>query len=117
MQAAGVATAQPPLLTSCLSNGLKVKHVSRRDLHFIYSEVYQQESYIRRGVELQPGAVVLDIGETMACICLSCATAVFDCQTPNRFASKIWLVFAVTWEQAATSDYFHYGRHSEQAQR
>lgn len=50
------------LATSTLPNGLRVQHVSRQDLVFIYEEVMQQNSYLQHGVELRLGDVVLDMG-------------------------------------------------------
>ncbi len=50
------------LALSTLPNGLRVRHVSRQDLVFLYEEVMQQNSYLQHGVELRQGDVVLDIG-------------------------------------------------------
>lgn len=53
------------LAATTLPNGLRVQHVSKQDLHFLYEEVMQQASYLQHGVQLHRGDVVLDIGAAL----------------------------------------------------
>lgn len=56
------------MLTSVLPNGLTVQHVSRQDLQFLYEEIFEERCYLRHGVQLRRGDVVLDIGaDARAC--------------------------------------------------
>lgn len=68
--AAAVATAGP---TTRLPNGLAVRYVSKRDVAFLYQEIYQQRCYLRHGISLPRGGTVLDIGGNIGLFALSAA--------------------------------------------
>ena len=38
-----------------LPNGLRIRHVSRPDVPFLYREVFEEESYERHGISLRHG--------------------------------------------------------------
>jgi hypothetical protein len=45
-----------------MPNGKCVAYVSRPDVAFLYREIFQNQSYLKHGVTLSRGDVVLDIG-------------------------------------------------------
>lgn len=49
-----------PLRSLCcgsavLPNGLRIRHVSRPDVPFLYREVFEEQSYVRHGISLRHG--------------------------------------------------------------
>ena len=56
-----------------LPNGLAVRYVSKRDVAFLYQEIYQQRCYLRHGISLPRGGTVLDIGGNIGLFALSAA--------------------------------------------
>lgn len=59
-----------------LPNGLTVQHISKQDLQFLFEEVFEQNCYLRHGVQLQRGDVVLDIGSNIGMFSMASAAAV-----------------------------------------
>jgi amino acid adenylation domain-containing protein/FkbM family methyltransferase len=45
-----------------LPNGLAVVEQNRNETVYLYREIFEAQSYLRHGVELPPGALVLDVG-------------------------------------------------------
>ena len=41
--------------SAVLPNGLRIRHVSRPDVPFLYREVYEEQSYVRHGISLRRG--------------------------------------------------------------
>jgi hypothetical protein len=68
--AAGAPTVGP---TTRLPNGLAVRYVSKRDVAFLYQEIYQHRCYLRHGISLPRGGTVLDIGGNIGLFALSAA--------------------------------------------
>jgi FkbM family methyltransferase len=56
-----------PLKTVKLSNGMEAFCISRSEASWIYEEV---KGYLSHGIELQPGAVVLDVGANVGMFAL-----------------------------------------------
>jgi FkbM family methyltransferase len=56
-----------PLRTVKLSNGMKVFCITRSEASWIYEEV---KGYINHGIQLQPGATVLDVGANVGMFAL-----------------------------------------------
>lgn len=48
--------------TARLPTGIDVRCVSRRDVLFLYGEIYQRRCYMQHGIKLQPGGTVIDCG-------------------------------------------------------
>ena len=58
-----------------LPNGLQIRYVSRRDVAFLYREIYQEQNYLR-GLSLSKGDTVLDIGANIGLFGLRAAETV-----------------------------------------
>ena len=58
-QKAFVAKSSTDLRTEMMPNGMNCAYVSRQDLLFLFREVYDNEAYLRNGVELNQGDTVL----------------------------------------------------------
>lgn len=56
--------------SSQLPNGLRIKHVSKPDVPFLYREVFEEQSYIQHGISLGKGDTVLDIGANIGLFAL-----------------------------------------------
>ena len=50
------------LKPATLPNGLSIWEINHHETEFLYSEIFQQDLYFRRGMTLPPGAVVFDVG-------------------------------------------------------
>lgn len=76
--ATAAATPSPAPQTARLSNGLLVRCVSKRDVAFLDQEIYQRHGsggcvYLRHGIQLPPGGVVLDVGANIGLFSLRAA--------------------------------------------
>ncbi len=56
-----------------LPNGMTVAGSSRSEAGFLYKEIFAEESYLRHGVTLPPGAVVFDVGANIGMFSLFAA--------------------------------------------
>lgn len=56
-----------------LPNGLAVRCVSRRDVLFLYKEVFERQAYLQHGASLEPGGTVLDVGANIGLFALFAA--------------------------------------------
>jgi amino acid adenylation domain-containing protein/FkbM family methyltransferase len=45
-----------------LPNGLAVVQLNRNETEFLYQEIFDEERYLRHGIDLPPGACVFDVG-------------------------------------------------------
>jgi amino acid adenylation domain-containing protein/FkbM family methyltransferase len=45
-----------------LPNGVLIVHKNPTEIEFTYSEIFEEQSYLRHGVDLPDGAVVVDVG-------------------------------------------------------
>ena len=45
-----------------LPNGLEVCYASKYDVSFLYREIFEEQTYLRHGVQLAEGGVVVDVG-------------------------------------------------------
>lgn len=50
------------LKTCILPNGIEIAHLNGYETDYLYKEIFADETYLRNGVFLPPGAVVLDVG-------------------------------------------------------
>lgn len=58
-----------------LPNGLSIRYVSRRDVPFLYREVYEEQNYLS-GLSLRRGDTVLDVGANIGLFGLRAAETV-----------------------------------------
>jgi 2-polyprenyl-3-methyl-5-hydroxy-6-metoxy-1,4-benzoquinol methylase len=61
---------------SRLPSGLRIRHVSKPDVPFLYREVFEEQAYARHGVRLGPGDSVLDVGANIGMFALWAAERV-----------------------------------------
>ncbi len=61
---------------SRLPSGLRIRHVSKPDVPFLYREVFEEQAYARHGVRLGPGDAVLDVGANIGMFSLWAAERV-----------------------------------------
>lgn len=88
----------------CLPNGLTVQCISRRDVPFLYQEVWERRCYLQHA-ELPPGGTVLDLGSNIGLFALQAAEALgpqglvvaceplpptFDCLQRNIAEHRRW---------------------------
>ncbi len=45
-----------------LPNGLEVAHLNQSETDYLYQEIFQNQCYLKHGIEIEEGATVLDIG-------------------------------------------------------
>lgn len=45
-----------------LPNNLAVVHLNKNETDYLYKEIFELQAYLRHGITLDPGAVVLDVG-------------------------------------------------------
>jgi len=45
-----------------LPNGLEVAHLNRNETEYVYTEIFEDECYLRHGIHLPEDAIVIDIG-------------------------------------------------------
>lgn len=67
--AAALETPPPPadsdglaLASTRLPNGLEVRHLNPYETEYVYREIFVDRCYLRHGISLEPGDVVVDIG-------------------------------------------------------
>ncbi len=70
----GKAPAWHKLPQTRLPNGLNIRYVSRKDVAFLYREIYEEQNYLR-GLCLKQGNTVLDIGANIGLFGLRAAEA------------------------------------------
>ena len=58
----GVAAAAPADRLLRLPNGMEVSQINRGETELIYREIFVDEVYLQRGLTLQPGDCVVDVG-------------------------------------------------------
>ena len=45
-----------------LANGLEIAHLNQYETDYVYKEIFEDQAYLRHGIELRDGATVVDIG-------------------------------------------------------
>ena len=45
-----------------LANGMSIVHHRKNETDYMFKEIFEEQTYLRNGVDLQPGACVIDIG-------------------------------------------------------
>src|SRR5206468_2162739 len=45
-----------------LPNGVEIAHLNKYETEYVYKEIFEDECYLRHGVELPRGATVVDVG-------------------------------------------------------
>lgn len=48
-----------------LPNGLDLAYVSREDVHFLYKEIFVDQTYLKHGLQICPGNTVIDVGANL----------------------------------------------------
>ena len=66
-----------------LPNGAEIVHLNRYETDYVYQEIFEDESYLRHGIELPDGATVIDIGANIGLFSLF---VVSRCKAPAIFA-------------------------------
>ena len=69
------ALARQDLPQTKLPNGLSIRYVSRRDVPFLYREIYEEQNYLS-GLSLKRGDTVLDVGANIGLFGLRAAETV-----------------------------------------
>mmetsp|Transcript_9634 Transcript_9634/g.34200 ORF Transcript_9634/g.34200 Transcript_9634/m.34200 type:complete len:414 (+) Transcript_9634:286-1527(+) len=59
--------------SAVLPDGRRVRCVSKRDVPFLYREIFQEKCYLKHGVELRPGDTVFDVGANIGLFALFAA--------------------------------------------
>ena len=59
-----------------LPNGRSVTCVSKDEVAFLYKEIYSDNCYLRHGLSLQPGDMVVDIGANIGLFSMLAAEVV-----------------------------------------
>ncbi len=56
-----------------LANGMPLFHVNKREADFMYGEIFEQNSYLKNGIQLAEGACVFDVGANIGvfAVCMS----------------------------------------------
>jgi hypothetical protein len=71
--AAAATAAAPPLATARLPTGLLVRCVSKRDVPFLYREIYERRCYLSHGITLPRGGTVIDCGANIGLFSMQAA--------------------------------------------
>lgn len=75
-----------------LPNGTPVWEINRHETEFLYSEIFEQDLYYRRGMQLPAGAVVFDVGANIGMFSLRtrqvCADATIFAFEPSPIAAE-----------------------------
>ncbi len=66
-----------------LPNGEEIVHLNRYETEYVYQEIFEDESYLRHGIEIPDGATVIDIGANIGLFSLFVMSR---CQAPTIFA-------------------------------
>ncbi len=72
-----------------LPNGVEIAHLNRYETEYVYREIFEDESYLRHGIELPDDATVIDIGANIGLFSLfvmsRCGNpAIFACEPSPR---------------------------------
>lgn len=59
--------------SAVLPDGRRVRCVSKRDVAFLYREIFQEKCYLKHGVDLRPGDTVFDVGANIGLFTLFAA--------------------------------------------
>ncbi len=45
-----------------LPNGMQICHLNKNETDFLYQEIFQEQTYLKRGITVQPGDCIFDVG-------------------------------------------------------
>ena len=80
------------LKLATLPNGLPIWEINHHETEFLYSEIFQQDLYFRRGISLSVGAVVFDVGANIGMFSLlvrqRCPDAIVFAFEPSPIAAE-----------------------------
>lgn len=75
-----------------LPNGTPIWEINRHETEFLYSEIFEQDLYYRRGMQLSTGAVVFDVGANIGMFSLRtrqvCPDATIFAFEPSPIAAE-----------------------------
>lgn len=57
-----------------LPNGMEVAHLNRHETDYVYQEIFADRCYLRHGIRLPPGAVIIDVGANIGLFSLFART-------------------------------------------
>jgi amino acid adenylation domain-containing protein/FkbM family methyltransferase/non-ribosomal peptide synthase protein (TIGR01720 family) len=70
-----------------LQNGLAVAQLNHNESDFLFTEMFERNAYLRHGIHLEPGQVVVDVGSNIGMFALFahvlCEDLSFLCVEPN----------------------------------
>jgi FkbH-like protein/FkbM family methyltransferase len=66
-----------------LPNGLEVAHLNAHETDYVYKEIFEDQCYLRHGIELRDGDTVFDIGANIGLFSLFVLSR---CQNPTIYA-------------------------------
>ncbi len=66
-----------------LPNGAEIVHLNRYETEYVYQEIFEDESYLRHGIEIPDSATVIDIGANIGLFSLFVMSR---CKDPTIFA-------------------------------
>ena len=96
------ATAWQDLPKTRLPNGLNIRYVSRRDVAFLYREVYEEQGYLK-GLSLKRGDTVLDVGANIGLFALRAAETVGPEVKPQACLSSQIFLSLSSWHNILIS--------------
>lgn len=59
-----------------LPNELEVAYVSREDVLFLYKEIFEDKAYLKHGLTIREGDVVIDVGANIGMFSIFASEAV-----------------------------------------
>jgi FkbH-like protein/FkbM family methyltransferase len=66
-----------------LPNGLEIVHLNQYETDYVYQEIFEDQSYLRHGIQLADGDTVIDIGANIGLFSLFVMS---QCQNPAIYA-------------------------------
>ncbi len=66
-----------------LPDGFEIVHLNRHETEYVWQEIFEDESYLRHGIELTDGATVIDIGANIGLFSLFVLSR---CKNPTIFS-------------------------------
>jgi FkbH-like protein/FkbM family methyltransferase len=66
-----------------LPNGLEIAHLNRYETDYLYKEIFEDQTYLKHGIQLRDGATVVDIGANIGLFSLF---VMRRCENPTIYA-------------------------------
>lgn len=72
-----------PAKVTVLPNGLDLAYVSRLDVRFLYTEIFENCVYLRHGLDICPGDTIVDVGANLG---------LFSIFSARRAGTKVFFI-------------------------